>query len=348
MEKRRKNIIINIGLLLALLIILLLAWSLRTVLLPFFLAVMLTYLLLPFVERLKKRGVSVLLSVIIIYALVFLLLFLLFYFAVPELVRDAQDFLELIPTMIDKAGDWWEQFNQKMARFPIPESVSQGIGDFTAQLEATMGEKVEGWAASFFHYIQFFISFLLAPFLSYYMLRDKDIFKKQIISWLPPKERPEILRMSSNIDHILRQFLCGYLWVSILVGTLAAIFLAILGVKYALLLGLIVGIADLIPYFGPFLGAIPAVAVALGENMRLAIFTVIALLIVQQMESSVITPKIVGDRIGLHPLTVIFVVLAAGLWFGILGMILAVPVTAALKLVIHYLYSRAVAWRGSE
>ena len=106
-----------------------------------------------------------------------------------------------------------------------------------------------------------------------------------------------------------------------------------------MVLGVFMGLADLIPYFGPFIGAVPAIAVALSTDLNLAALTVFGLVIIQQIESLVITPKIIGDRVGIHPLTTIFVVLAGGWLFGLLGAVLAVPVTAAGLLVIRYLWS---------
>jgi predicted PurR-regulated permease PerM len=179
------------------------------------------------------------------------------------------------------------------------------------------------------------------------MIRDADAAGKKIVSWLPPDCREEILRISADINHIVRQFIYGYLSVSLIVALLSFILLKIIGVDSPGLLGVIVGVADLIPYFGPFIGAIPAIIIAFAKGPLTALLAALALGAVQQLESLVISPKIIGSRTGLHPLTVIFVVLAGGYYFGVGGMILSVPLTAALKLLLAFIYSRAVAWRES-
>ncbi|MEG1500795.1 MAG: AI-2E family transporter [Clostridiales bacterium] len=347
MEKRKKSLIVNSGITLTFLVILFLAWTLKDIILPFFLALLLAYILQPFVALLQKKGFSVIISVIIIYVLFILIIYLIGFFALPELMEDASLFLQSVPDLLEDIQSRWQKISSTMDNFPLPELITESLDNFLAQWDKNISMMVEGMATSFFEYIRYFISLLLAPFLSYYMLRDKEAIKKKVIAWLPPKERPEILRIAGDINHLLRQFLYGYLLVSVIVAVLTALALALVGVRYFLFLGLLMGISDLIPYFGPFLGAIPILIVALSESKNLALYALIVVLLVQQLEGSVISPKIVGDRIGLHPLTVIFVVMAGGFWFGILGMILAVPVSAALKLMIAFIYSRAVAWKES-
>ena len=173
-------------------------------------------------------------------------------------------------------------------------------------------------------------------------LRDSRSGGRKITAWLPTKERDELLRLAGDVDHLLRQFVLGYLLVSVAVALLSTLFYWSIGLDYALALGLVMGLADLIPYFGPFIGAVPAVIVALSANTGKTVLTVAGLVVIQQLESIVITPKIMGDKVGLHPLTTVFAVLAGGWLFGIAGTILAVPATAAGLLILRYLWSRIV------
>jgi len=176
------------------------------------------------------------------------------------------------------------------------------------------------------------------------MLRDKDLFRKLIVAQLPPSERAEILRIGNDANHLLRQFVYGYVLVSLIIGALTAAYLWLIGVDYALLLGIVMGIADFIPYFGPVLASIPIMVIAYLQSPLLALYAALGMVVLQHLEGSLITPKVMGDRIGLHPLLTIFVVMVGAYWFGLLGSVLAVPLTAAGLLVCKYIYSRLVAY----
>jgi len=152
--------------------------------------------------------------------------------------------------------------------------------------------------------------------------------------------RKDVLDLGRKVNHVVSGFLRGQLIVSCIVGILVASCLSLLGVKYAIIVGIFAGLADIIPYFGPLISAVPAVALALTVSPWTALWVVILLIAIQQFEGSVLSPKIVGDRVGLHPLTVIFAVLAGGELMGILGMLMAVPVAATVKVVAAHVGDR--------
>lgn len=347
LQKKTKTRLINIAIAAVIFAVLFLLFYLRQVLLPFFLAILFAYLILPLVRFLQKRRLPLLLAVIIAYLILLVLLFLLFFFALPQFLSDAKSLLEGLPEFWQNLRAWWDALLGRLQSIELPQGVLEGLNTASSRLEEWIVRALEGMVNSIFSMFRYITSLVLAPILSYYLIRDRQQIQKTIVSWLPPKHRSEILRIAGDINHLIRQFLCGYLLVSLVVAVLSFIALELLGVPYALLLGIIMGLADLIPYFGPFFGAIPAVVLAYTVNFRLAVLTAITLVIVQQLEGSVISPKIMGDRIGLHPLTIILSVLIGGYLFGIAGMIFAVPVTAALKLLFAFLFSCAVAWRES-
>jgi predicted PurR-regulated permease PerM len=132
----------------------------------------------------------------------------------------------------------------------------------------------------------------------------------------------------------LSKFIQGQLLTAIIVGVLETIGLFLVRVKYPLVLGVIGGIAEIIPYFGPVIGAVPAVAIALIESPIKAMWAVLVYVVVQQLENAYISPKIIEGRLGLHPVATIMVILAGGKFFGVAGMLLAVPVTAILRVLI--------------
>lgn len=347
LSKKSKTWLVNLGILAFIALILYLIYSLWDIILPFFVAILLSYLFIPLVKVLNKRKIPLIISVILIYLVMIALIFLLFYLAVPELLKDSSQLLDSLPKLIDKINQWWVSVTASMQRINIPQSIIESISSSFDQGEEYLAKMAQNMVFSLVSFLKVALSLLLTPILSYYMIRDSESIKKKIIAWLPPKHRPEILRISNDINRIIREFIFGYLLVSVIVGFMTFIALKIIGVRYALLLGVIMGVADLIPYFGPFLGAVPALILAYVDSFKLAVIAAILLIVIQQLESAVITPKIIGDRIGLHPLTIILVVLIGGYWFGIVGMILCVPVAAALKLICAFMYSCVVSWKES-
>ncbi|HEX3032252.1 MAG TPA: AI-2E family transporter, partial [Bacillota bacterium] len=145
-----------------------------------------------------------------------------------------------------------------------------------------------------------------------------------------------------DMDQVLRGFIRGHLLVCGLVGGLSALGLYLIGVPFALLLGIIAGILDIIPFFGPILGAVPALALALLQSWQATIYTLLLFVIIQQVEGNIITPKILGEAVGLHPLIIIFALLAGGHLWGVTGMIIALPLAAVIRVAARYMLIKLV------
>lgn len=160
---------------------------------------------------------------------------------------------------------------------------------------------------------------------------------------IPLSKRSELLQLWEEIDEVLINFIIGNLTVALLVGSCTAFGLAMIGMDFPLLLGIITGITNIIPYFGPVIGGIPAVLLALLKSQKLAFYVIIVIVVVQQLESNFISPKVLGKSVGLHPLIVIFILLAGGELGGIVGMLIAVPLTAVLKIIVTYLFAKVMA-----
>ena len=186
------------------------------------------------------------------------------------------------------------------------------------------------------------LSLVFAPILAYYFIRDWEKIRDGFLSLFPPRNRSQLVNLGLDIDQVLSGFVQGHLTVCLIVGALTGLAAALLGIKYAIIIGIINGIAELFPYLGPILGAIPSVALALTEGSRPAIYLGLAILLIQQVEANLLSPRIVGTRVGLHPLLVIFVLLSGGELFGIWGILLAVPVVAVLKVLVRHAFYHLV------
>ena len=171
--------------------------------------------------------------------------------------------------------------------------------------------------------------------IAYYYIKDAELLKEGFLSLTPRKWRNFLISTGREVSLILANFIQGQLLTALIVGALESIGLILIHAKYPVVLGMIGGIFNIIPFFGPFLGAIPAVAVSLIESPMKALWTALVFTIIQQIDNSLISPKIIEGRLGLHPVTTILAVLVGGEFMGILGMLIAVPIAAIIKIIVN-------------
>ena len=168
------------------------------------------------------------------------------------------------------------------------------------------------------------------------MLRDHEEMRERLFLYIPLEYRTPIKNVLREVNRALNGFFRGQLLISGAVGLLIYIGLSILKVRYALFIGFIAGLFDIIPYFGPIIGFIPAAAFAFLRSPISVLWVLAIFVLANQLESSIIAPKIIGDRVGLHPLAVIFAVLVGGELLGITGMLVAVPAASIVRVLLHY------------
>ncbi|WP_058485073.1 AI-2E family transporter [Defluviitalea phaphyphila] len=228
---------------------------------------------------------------------------------------------------------------QNLDRIGFLQEVENTIYDFTNKL----GELVQNVTAKIIDGItkagNQVINFAMALVISFYLLKDKSIFLNlsnqffKII--LPQKTFENIKNYLSDIDHVLSAYIRGQLTDSLIMGILIGISVAIIGIDFPIIIGIIAGIANIIPYFGPIIGMIPAVLMGLiSDNPMKALYAIITLFILQQIDGAIIAPKIVGESVDVHPIAIIISITVGGSLFGLMGMLLAVPAAALLKLLL--------------
>ena len=312
------------------------------IIIPLILAVLLAYILRPFVKGFVKLEVREDAAIIIVFVYFYTLLATVISLCLPIINVQFESLFTMLPDLLEQLRAALDRFaaevNSILLR-DIGDRISSSISDIISSKIASTLEDTGSMAVTILRAAFYGI---LAPFLAFYVLRDSDSGGRIIAAWLPTNERSELLRLAGDVDHLFRQFVMGYLLASVAVALLSTVFYWCIGLDNALALGLVMGLADLIPYFGPFIGAVPAVIFALSVDTGKAVLTVVGLVMIQQLESIVITPKIMGDKVGLHPLATVLAVLAGGWFFGIAGTIFAVPLTAAGLLILRYLWSRIV------
>lgn len=320
-----------------------LVYLVRVILPPFIIALIIAYLLNPLVETIENLKVPRVVAILIVYTTVVAVVSLVVFYGVPKVLRELNRFADAIPIYTEQVQDYIRVAHRDYSKTNIPESIRQVTDETIKEAEELLISTVRNIADAILGLFSQLLSLVIAPILSFYMLKDWDLMGRYVFSLFPTDWREEAAYLFHQMDLVLTKFIRGHLLVVFIVGSLTAIGLALIGVKFALLLGILAGIADIIPYFGPIIGAVPAIAIALLHSKYQALYAAGVMLLVQQLESNIISPKILGDSVGLHPLVIIFALLAGGQLFGIAGMLLAVPVTAVARILLSYFFSR---WFG--
>lgn len=311
----------------------------RGILFPFWVAAVLAYVSNPLVREVEKRDVPRHVAIILVYLILVIGIILLGYYIVPRLVHEMETVLLVLPKQTQELSRFGNNLlsHLESINFPIDFStaVDQGIDRVETFLNGFLGRMLDLVIGMFSHLFGLF----LAPVVGYYILRDWEQLAQMAVALIPVAHRSDVKKLVGDIDEVLSGFIRGQLIVSALVGAAVAAALAlVLKVRFALLLGLWAGIFNIIPYFGPVIGAIPAVALALLDSAWKAVWVVVLFVVVNNVESAFLTPRIVGQEVGLHPLLLIFSVLAFGHLFGVLGMLLAVPVVAVSKILLVFFF----------
>jgi predicted PurR-regulated permease PerM len=320
----------------------LLVYSLRSVLTPFIYAAALVYLLQPGVDFLEKRGLSRLNGILVSYLILILIFSLVMVFVIPVVVDETTNLIRDLPRYVRLGQVTFSRYLKTFREFRIPSEAADVISQALNQLKRSLLSLLARVPRVTIGLFGAFFNLVLAPIIAFYALKDLELIKRGALRLIPLPYREEGRLILGKVDRALRGFVRGQLTDAIIIGILSSIGLAVLGIDFAVIIGMLAGFFNLIPYFGPIIGSIPAIIIALINYSAWRAFAVIVMfLIVQQLDSQVINPYLMRRYVGLHPLLVIFALLAGGLSLGLLGMLIAVPVTAvAMVLTGHLLEKR--------
>ncbi|MBS3957744.1 MAG: AI-2E family transporter [Clostridiales bacterium] len=319
-------------------------WMLGTVasaLTPFVLALVVVFLLRRPVAALQARGVSRSLAVGLCYLVLLSSIVLAGVFIVPPLITEVKSFSQAFPSYYDNAYRLWLQIEREYIAIDLPawvsdvamasrESVVSWITDVSRGL-------ARGVVAVGGQIVGFLVNAFLALALAFFVLRDLPTLKSELLSLSGPGRRQESLKLAGDVTGVLEGYIRGQLMIATIVGVATGVGLAILGVPYALVIGLIAGVANLVPYLGPIVGGSIAAISAAFIGWNTVVFTLIWIVALQQLESTFLQPKIMSHHVHMHPVLVILSLLVGATLFGLVGMILAVPIAAVGKvLFVHY------------
>lgn len=317
-------------------------YYIRSLFIPFAIAVLIAYLIYPLIHSLESRGVSRNHSILTVYAAGIILAGIFLTLFIPALLKEAKSFGAILPVY----GKAWLEvqgyFDNIFERVFLPAEAHQVLQELSGRIRSGIIKGLREFSEGLLGLLTLLPSFILAPFLAYYMIRDLEHIKKRFLAVLPPGFRNETTYLLREADLIFSKFFRGHLLISIIVGFLTGAGAALVGLRFAILIGIVTAVADLIPIFGPIIAAVPVVGLALAENRLKGLSMLAIYLLVQQLEGSVLAPRLLGDRVGLHPLAVILVLLIGGIFFGPLGLIFAVPVAGLLRVICRILWEKLV------
>ncbi|MFD1705316.1 AI-2E family transporter [Siminovitchia sediminis] len=311
----------------------------QTLLPPIIVSGVLYYLLRPLVNRLEKKMPRTLAIILVFLGIAGLMTAIVFIVG-PELQRQYNHFVENLPSYITSVQQWVLSIMEKDWFQNFQES--NYVENITAYIENNAKNMLENAGATAANAIGMIANtvmvLVLVPFVLFFMLKDGEQAPKFLYKILPRRHKEEAEDILDDMDGALSAYIQGQMIVSFCVGLTTYIGYLIIGLDYSLVLGLIAMVTNVIPFIGPWFGAFPAVIVGLLDSPLQALLVVVVVVIAQQIDSNITSPLVMGKKLNVHPLTIIFVLLVAGKFGGLFGMIFAVPVYALLKVIVSHMY----------
>jgi len=322
----------------------LMVYLLAPVLMPFLIGALLAYLGDPLVDKLETKKLSRTAAVVVVFVIILLALILVPIVLLPLI----QQQISALATHFPKYIDWIQQHvvpvvSQTLNIDPgllSTATIKQHILAHWSDVGSVAGNIVKSISKSSLAFLGWLANLVLIPVVTFYLLRDWDVMVSRLHELLPRKQEPIIVRLARDSDQVLGQFLRGQLSVMVALGAVYSIGLWFVGLDLALLVGMIAGLVSFVPYLGFIVGIVLASIAAImqfGDWIHL-LYVVLVFGVGQAMEGMLLTPKLVGDKIGLHPVAVIFAVMAGGQLFGFVGILLALPVAAVLAVIVRYMH----------
>ncbi len=328
----------------------------KTVILPIMMATVLYYLLNPIVNYLEKWRIKRVYSILLLYIIIIGLLTIIIVSVIPFLRDQIMSLVTKFPYYVkdvekltkDIVGSQFINEAQKTLNINVPDLVSNVSEHVTKILNSTwLGIGVFVVAVK-----DFLLALIILPFVLFYLLKDGKKLPKYILTFLPVPLRNQSFTVMKEINTSISLYIRGQIIVSFCIGILMYIGFMIIGLEYASLLALIAAFTSIVPYLGPAIAITPALIIAIVTSPIMLLKLIVVWTVVQLVEGKFISPQIMGRNLHIHPITIIFVILTAGNLFGVVGIILAVPGYAVLKViathVFEYLKSRSDLYKEAK
>jgi predicted PurR-regulated permease PerM len=311
----------------------------KTLLLPFIVSGVLYYLLRPFVSFLEARKIKKSTAILCMYLVMFGLAALIIIEVGPIIQSQINNLMNNIPQIIHAAD---AQVNKLQENKWIADYFSQHQDEISTKVSNFVNGIISNTGQAFNSVMGFISSIVIllstVPFILYYLLKEGDKIRAFVIKLVPDQHDEQAVQIMEDMDSALSAYIQGKIFVSFCLGLLIFIGYAVIGVQYALILALAAALMNVIPFVGLFIGIIPSAVVAFIDSPGMLIKVLIVVLVAQQIESNFLSPQIMGKKLSMHPLTIILLLIAVGSLSGLLGMFVAIPTYAVLKVIASHFY----------
>ena len=315
---------------------------LSVVMLPVILSGLLFYLLNPLVDLMEKYKINRVLAISIIFVIIAILLIIGLAVAIPNLQRQVVIFAQNVPSYLEDADRVINDLVTKRLPDDFRPQLEQVLANFSTQATAwasNISSKAVNWVSALISGTsQVIVALIIMPFMLFYLLRDGKGLRDYITQFLPNKLREPVGKVLSDVNQQLANYVRGQITVAVIVAIMFIIFFKIIGLRYAVALGVTAGILNLVPYLGSFLAMIPALVLGLIAGPVMLLKVIIVFIVEQTIEGRFVSPLILGSQLNIHPITILFVLLTSGSMFGIWGVLLGIPIYASAKVVISAIF----------
>lgn len=315
---------------------------LGVVLLPMILTGLLYYLLNPIVNWLERLKVSRTIAISIVFVFIVFLLVWGLAVAIPNIQEQIVSFARNVPNYIQNIEEQVTTLleDDRFAQFrPAVIDVMERLNEQAISFAQNLSSSAVGWASGFISTAsQILVAVLIMPFILFYLLRDGKDLKAHITKNLPTSWRQPVGTVLTDMNNQLSNYVRGQVTVAIIVALMFSIFFSIIGLSYPVTLGILAGFLNLIPYLGSFLAMIPAVILGLVAGPLMLVKVLIVFMVEQTIEGRFVTPLIIGSSLNIHPITILFILLTSGQMYGVLGVLLGIPIYASIKVVVKAIF----------
>lgn len=315
---------------------------LAIIMLPLVISAILYYLIKPLVGLIESRGVSRTASIFIVYAIIVALIIWALASFIPMIEGQLMSFVENLPSYVKSVN----VEGAKLLKSPWLANYQSELQDMLANISNKAVDYAESfsknaidWASNFASAIaRVTVAIIMSPFILFYFLRDSYKMKEGLIKAFPTRMRRPSARILGDINKQLAGYVQGQVTVAIVVGIMFTIFFNIIGLRYAATFGIIAGFLNMIPYLGSFLAMVPVVIMGIVQGPIMLIKVLVTFVIEQTIEGRFVAPLVLGSKLSIHPITIMFILLTSGSMFGIWGVFLGIPVYASIKVIVKELF----------
>ena len=314
---------------------------LAAVLTPLIISFILFYLLSPIVNFIEKKGVPRLIAIIGLYILFLGLIVLLLVWLIPILQEQLEDLINTLPSLFDQAQDFATNLANNFLTTDSQRDGFQQVLDYFSNIETNfinyLSDGFSGIGSVISSVTNVVLILFMVPIILFFLLKDGSMFLKGFMSKIPPKNRKDTASILAAIDSQVGDYVKGQILIAFINGVMMFIGFSVIGLNYSGVLAVAGGILSFIPYLGPTLTFLPAVFIALNASFFMVVKLVIVWFVIQFIEGNLVEPNVMGHRLNVHPISIIFILLIMGELLGLIGMLIGVPLYAILRVFFNFI-----------